>query len=422
MFKFIRIFNMKKGFSKKNKLQTRLLVSVGLILFAAFLTTAWLLSFIEEKNHGVSDQISILGVGFLILVVVLTMIYFVVKRSMAPLEAFTRAITFVQDSGKNDLKERLLTLSPDKITGSTQEIEKLMFAFGNLMDLVVSTWKELEYHQENLKSMVLERTHELEIVNGELEKKIVERQRIEEMLVNAQKLESVGTLAGGVAHDFNNLLMAIQGNAGLIQQRTNPGDPSNEKAKKIIDLVNNGAKVVQQLLTFARGGEYAPALLSINRVLAANLNMFNRTRKDLMIHASYQEDIWPVKADKSQMDQVAFNLFLNASEAMATNGDLSVETKNIILNDHDADLHGLKPGPFVRFSVADNGKGMDEEIRTRVFDPFFTTKQMGRGTGLGLASVYGIVKNHGGFVTVASLPGQGATFSVVLPAMNIKES
>ncbi|MCP4115232.1 MAG: hypothetical protein GY737_07430 [Desulfobacteraceae bacterium] len=366
---------------------------------------------------------SILGVGFLVLVVVLTMIVAVVKAGMAPLESFTRSITVVRgNDGAEDLKQRLEGVSIDQIPRSTLEMENLNLAFGNLRNMVLSTLEELEQHRDSLEYMVLERTRELEAVNRELEKRIIERRDIEEKLLNAQKLEALGTLAGGVAHDFNNLLMAIQGNAGLIRRWTDPGEISHEKAKKINDLVDTGARVVRQLLGFARGGKYAPAPLSINEVLEQNLDMFSRTRKDLQIRSRYQEELWQVEADKSQMEQVVLNLFLNASEAMPSNSLLSVETRNIILDGDELEPNGLNPGRFVKFSVTDTGAGMDDETRNRVFDPFFTTKQMGRGTGLGLASVYGIVRNHGGAVTVHSSPGEGSTFSVVLPALPHEEN
>jgi signal transduction histidine kinase len=374
-------------------------------------------------NKLIHIRLSILGVGFLVLIVVLSMIVVVVKTSMAPLEAFIRSISAVRAGpGREDLKQRLEKLSFDQIPRSTLEMENLNLAFDNLRNMVVSTWEELEQHRDSLESMVLERTRELEMVNLELEKRILERQEIEEKLLNAQKLEALGTLAGGVAHDFNNLLMAIQGNAGLIRRWTEPGEVSNQKAKKINDLVDTGARVVRQLLGFARGGKYAPAPLSINEVLERNLDMFSRTRKDLEIHCRYQEKVWQVEADRSQMEQVVLNLFLNASEAMPSSSLLSVETQNIILDGDDLEPNGLGPGRFVKFSVTDRGGGMDDETRNRVFDPFFTTKQMGRGTGLGLASVYGIVRNHGGVVTVRSSPGQGSTFSVVLPALNLEEN
>lgn len=368
-------------------------------------------------------RFSILGMGCLVLIVVLAMIVVVVKASMAPLEAFTRSITAVRAGpGGEDLKQRLERSSIDQIPLSTLEMENLNLAFEDLRKMVVSTWDELEQHRDSLESMVLERTRELEAVNRELEKRILERQDIEEKLLNAQKLEALGTLAGGVAHDFNNLLMAIQGNAGLIRRWTEPGEVSHQKAQKINELVDTGARVVRHLLGFARGGKYAPAPLNINEILESNLDMFSRTRKDLEIQCRYQEEGWPVEADRSQMEQVVLNLFLNASEAMPSSGLLSVETRNIILHGDDIDHNGLKPGRFVKFSVIDTGTGMDDETRTRVFDPFFTTKQMGRGTGLGLASVYGIVRNHGGAVTVQSCLGQGSTFSVVLPALTLEEN
>lgn len=245
---------------------------------------------------------------------------------------------------------------------------------------------------------------------------IQEREKLKELFDRAQRLEAIGTLAGGIAHDFNNLLMVIQGYTSLMLLELNDSHPNYERLSRIQDQVKSGAALTGQLLGFARGGRYDVKPADINNIIEKTSSMFARTRKDIIIHEKFIKPIWTVDADQTQMEQVFMNLYTNASHAMPVGGKLFVETKNVILDDKQADAFGIIPGKYVKIEVTDTGMGMDQLTKERIFEPFFTTKEMGRGTGLGLSMVYGIIKGHHGFIDVVSEPGQGTTFSLYLPA------
>jgi len=245
---------------------------------------------------------------------------------------------------------------------------------------------------------------------------ITERKRLEAQLVNAQKMEAVGTLSGGIAHDFNNILMGIQGYISLMMIDTGQGHPHHEWLRNIEELVRNAADLTRQLLGFARGGKYDVKPFSMNELVEKTSAMFGRTKKEIVIHHGYQADIWPVEADQGQIEQVLLNLYLNAWQAMPAGGVLSLGTRNTVLAAAEAEVHSVAPGRYVCTFITDSGVGMDEKTKERIFEPFFTTKELGRGTGLGLAMVYGIVKNHNGYIDVESEPGKGSTFRFCLPA------
>jgi CheY-like chemotaxis protein len=229
-------------------------------------------------------------------------------------------------------------------------------------------------------------------------------------------MEAMGTLAGGIAHDFNNILMGIQGNASLIFLDTDSSFTHYERLRNIEQGVQSGAELTKQLLGFARGGKYEVKPTDLNELIERNSDMFGRTKKQIIIHARYQKDIWPVEVDRGQIEQVLLNLYVNAWQAMPGGGDLYLETENISLDKAYLKVFGLEPGRYVKMSITDTGVGMDEATQQRIFEPFFTTREMGRGTGLGLASAYGIIKNHGGIINVYSEKGKGTTFNFYLPA------
>jgi CheY-like chemotaxis protein len=229
-------------------------------------------------------------------------------------------------------------------------------------------------------------------------------------------MEAIGTLAGGIAHDFNNLLMGIQGYASLMLLKTDPAHPHYKNLNSIEQLVQNGADLTKQLLGFARDGKYDVKSTNMNEIARDTIRMFGRTKKEISVYEDYDEGIWPVEVDQGQLQQVLLNLFVNAGQAMPGGGDLTLATKNVILGAQDAKAFGLPPGRYVRTSVSDTGVGIDEGTRQRIFEPFFTTKEFGRGTGLGLASAYGIIQNHQGTIDVSSQVGEGATFLIYLPA------
>jgi PAS domain S-box-containing protein len=245
---------------------------------------------------------------------------------------------------------------------------------------------------------------------------ITRQKKLENQFNEAQRMESLGTLAGGIAHDFNNLLMGIQGNVSLLFIHGEDDDELCAKLSSIEDCVESGSQLTKQLLGFARGGKYVVKPLDPNQLLRSSVNLFSRTHKELKMHANFVKDIWTIEADQGQLEQVLMNLYLNAYQAMDKGGDIYVKTDNLVLDERQTAPHEATAGRYVKISVSDTGTGMDKETQQRIFEPFFTTKEIGRGTGLGLASVFGIVKNHNGFVTVDSEIGRGSTFDIFLPA------
>jgi PAS domain S-box-containing protein len=245
---------------------------------------------------------------------------------------------------------------------------------------------------------------------------ITQEKKLEAQFQTAQKMEAIGTLAGGIAHEFNNLLMGIEGHVSLLLFSLNPTHPHHESLKKIEEQVKSGANLASQLLAFARRGKYEVKPSDMNQILQRTSSMFERTKKEIRIHRQYQERVWTVEVDREQMEQVLLNLFVNAWQAMPDGGSLFLETRNTSIGPDYLKPFAVPPGKYVRIAVRDTGVGMDKKTVERVFEPFFTTREMGRGAGLGLASVYGIVKNHGGFITVYSEVGHGTTFHIYLPA------
>jgi signal transduction histidine kinase/CheY-like chemotaxis protein len=247
-----------------------------------------------------------------------------------------------------------------------------------------------------------------------------EKRKLETQLQQAQKMESIGTLAGGIAHDFNNILMGIQGNASLMLLKIDSGHPNYEKIKNIEKYVQNGTELTKQLLGFARRGKYHVTASDINEIIEKSSSMFGRTKKEIQIHTNLADGTWTVAVDRGQIDQALLNLYVNAWQAMPEGGDLYLHTENVFLDRSYVKPYKVEPGKYVKITVSDTGVGIDKETKVRIFEPFFTTKEMGRGTGLGLASVYGIIKNHGGYINVYSEKAQGTTFTIYLPASEME--
>jgi two-component system cell cycle sensor histidine kinase/response regulator CckA len=246
-----------------------------------------------------------------------------------------------------------------------------------------------------------------------------EKERMAAQIRQARKMEAIGTLAGGIAHDFNNLLMGFQGNLSLMLMEMSPDNPDYEYLVNMEGYVKRGSDLTRQILGFARGGKYEVRPTNLNDLIEQSSQMFSRTRKEILIHKKFQKSPWPVEVDRGQIEQVLLNLFVNAWQAMPSGGDIFISTENVPLKEDDPDRpYALNQGEYVRISVADTGAGMDKDTLERIFEPFYTTKEVSRGTGLGLASAYGIIKNHSGLIDVTSEPGLGATFTIYLPKSN----
>ena len=243
-----------------------------------------------------------------------------------------------------------------------------------------------------------------------------DQKRLEAQLQQAQKMEALGTLAGGIAHNFNNLLMGIQANASLILLDIDPNDPNYDRLMNIEKMVQNGSKLTKQLLGYAREGRYEIRPASLNRLVKETSDTFGLTKKEIKVHHKLARDLFAIEADQGQIEQILWNLYINAADAMPAGGDLFLKTMNVTHKDITGKPSKIKPGDYVLLTLTDTGTGMDKKTIGRIFDPFFTTKGMSRGTGLGLASVYGIVKSHGGTISVSSKKGKGTTFSLYLPA------
>ncbi|NOR45027.1 MAG: response regulator [Candidatus Delongbacteria bacterium] len=250
-------------------------------------------------------------------------------------------------------------------------------------------------------------------------KKSEARERLfQEKMQHSEKMEALGNLAAGIAHDFNNILMGIQGNISILKLKLSEDESSNQKLGKIENYIETASNLAKQMLGIAKGGRYDIVSLNINEVISSVLKFFGRTNKDIVVTEDLCKDLLSIEADKTQMNQVILNIMINASQAIVSKGEISVETSNVILNADFVEPYNLPSGEYVKISIKDNGIGMDKETQKKVFDPFFTTKHREKGTGLGLSSVFGIVKNHDGIITLYSVKGKGTIFDIYFPVTN----
>ncbi|MEI7892797.1 MAG: ATP-binding protein [Myxococcales bacterium] len=244
-----------------------------------------------------------------------------------------------------------------------------------------------------------------------------EREKLQAQLHQSQKMESVGRLAGGVAHDFNNMLGVILGYTELALEEVAPSLTLHADLEEIRKAATRSADFTRQLLAFARKQTVAPKVLDLNETVASMLKMLRRLiGENITLVWLPGQSMWPVKVDPSQIDQILANLCVNARDAIADVGRIAIQTRSVIFDaDYYAANVGITPGEYVVLAVSDNGCGMSKETLDKLFEPFFTTKAVGQGTGLGLATVYGAVKQNGGFINVSSEPGKGTTFEIYLP-------
>ncbi|HEX8872497.1 MAG TPA: ATP-binding protein [Candidatus Acidoferrum sp.] len=250
-----------------------------------------------------------------------------------------------------------------------------------------------------------------------LQKSKTQREELEGQLRQAQKMEALGRLAGGVAHDFNNLLTVIRGHSDLLLDRLQPADALCANARQIQKTADRAASLTRQMLAFSRMQVLQPKVLDMNELIAELGKLLRRLiREDIEFSLCLGDSLARVKADPGQLEQVLLNLTVNASDAMPRGGKLTLETQNVVVDHEYARTRpSVEPGTYVLVSVSDTGQGMDSATKARIFEPFFTTKDPGKGTGLGLATVYGVVKQSGGFIWVESMPGNGSRFEVYLP-------
>jgi nitrogen-specific signal transduction histidine kinase len=244
------------------------------------------------------------------------------------------------------------------------------------------------------------------------------RKILETQLLQAKKIEALGNLSGGIAHDFNNLLMGIQGIISLVLFKMEPNNPFLDQLKMIEQYVQDGAGLTRQLLTFVKGGAMEIQPTDVNALIQKQSQLFGRTRKAIQITETLAPNLLPIEADASQIEQVLLNIYVNAGHAMPDGGELHIRTENILISEKSVLTHSsnLAAGHYVKIIVSDTGIGMDDATQQRIFDPFFTTKQIGKGSGLGLYSAYGIIKNHCGHIQVTSTRKKGTTFTIYLPA------
>jgi PAS domain S-box-containing protein len=325
---------------------------------------------------------------------------------------------------------------PVEISLSPFRTKEGVLVFSAVRDITIQkqAQNELRQAKEGLETRVRERTAELVEANEALQAEIVQRElarrqrdteqersrRLEEQLLLTQKMEAIGRLAGGIAHDFNNLLGVILGNTEMMLKSGALAAPQAERVEQIKMAADEAASVTRQLLAFARQQVSEPQVLDLNVVLTDLEPLLRRiVEENVRLDMVRTRDLGVVKIDRSQLSQVILNLVANARDAMGRGGQLTIETCNAYLGEAYAHEHvDVVPGPYVQLSVTDSGAGMDKETVSRIFEPFFTTKEKGAGSGLGLATVYGIVRQSGGHIWVYSESGRGTTFKIYLPRVS----
>ncbi|MBI5199594.1 MAG: response regulator, partial [Nitrospirae bacterium] len=287
---------------------------------------------------------------------------------------------------------------------------------GNVIGIINAFGKEREFTESDIK--VFQTIGQMVATEFEMKEKEEEEARIREELFQTQKMDAIGVLAGGIAHDFNNILQGILGYASLLKMKISENDPIYKPLEVIEHSAESAADLTKQLLGFARKGKYFIEPINLNNVVENVRKIITRTfDRAIEIKANINSDLWTIEGDKSQIEHVVLKLCINARDAMPAGGVIRIDTLNSENKVGDALHSTVIPGRYAVLKISDTGKGMDQEIKNRIFEPFFTTKGIGKGTGMGLAMVYGIVKNHNGFITVDSEIGKGSTFTVYFPAV-----
>jgi len=277
--------------------------------------------------------------------------------------------------------------------------------------------EQIRQLNSELESRVVERTADLERTNADLQAEIKRREEAEDRLVQAQKMEAIGRLAGGIAHDFNNVLTVLLGSTSALDHLIAPDHPARRMVAEAQRATEQAALVTGQLLAFSRKQATRPQSIDLNAFIRGSQEVLQRlVGEDVEVAVKLEEPLGSIEADEAQLSQVLMNLVVNARDAMPAGGHLTIETRMAVREEEDFGSHGVRPaGRYLMLIVSDTGLGMDLATQARVFEPFFTTKEVGKGTGLGLATVYGIVQGHGGWIDVYSEPGHGSAFRLYFP-------
>jgi two-component system, cell cycle sensor histidine kinase and response regulator CckA len=330
---------------------------------------------------------------------------------------------FQQMLGYEDLQRLLASNLVDEVFANAAEFQKLksLLQGGKEFKDVAVELRRKDGAQITVRCRGRSvKQHEGEASFNVFAEDVTEKRILERQLQMAAKMEAVGRLSGGIAHDFNNLLGVIIGYSHLFKRKLEPGNPLLEHAQEIEKAGQRAAALTRQLLAFSRQQVLTPAVLNLNDLVADMVKMLPRLiGEDIAVTTSLAVDLGKVKADQGQIEQVIMNLAVNARDAMPDGGKLRIETMNRNLDDAYARHHpGARPGQYIMLAVIDSGMGIDAETLAHIFEPFFTTKEVGKGTGLGLATVYGVVKQSEGYIWVDSEPGKGASFQIFLPRVD----
>ena len=337
-----------------------------------------------------SIMITLLQSLLLMSIISVSIIYIfwhLVSRHLITIQQYTRRITFKERQEPLVLDRQVNRHTKDDELASTVDAINFMYS------------KAIEAYRK-------------------LENETSEKIKLEQQLLQVQKIESIGRLAAGVAHDFNNVLSVIIGYSDLLLATITANDPIREKIKRIHESGSQAATLTRQLLAFSRKQVLEKKVISINTIIRNFLKILGKmVGEDIVITTYLSEENCTVEADPGQIEQVIMNLIVNARDAMPNGGEIIIETAEVQLDQHYVNKRKeVKPGPYVLMAFSDTGEGMDEKVLSKIFDPFFTTKEHGKGTGLGLATVYGIVKQHDGYIYAYSEKGRGTTFKIYLPA------
>jgi len=291
-------------------------------------------------------------------------------------------------------------------------------------ELMKEEQEYLKKYSEVVTAKLEEKVRELEEALARREQAEMEKDKLQTQLIQAQKMEAVGQLAGGIAHDFNNILTVIMGFGCILQDKMNKDDPLRPNVDQILAAAERAAHVTQSLLAFSRKQVMNPSYNNLNNIVHGVEKFLRRViGEDIQLETCFTAERLQIFADSGQIEQVLMNLATNARDAMPNGGKLSLQTEMVQLDEHFIKPYGYgKAGWFAQLSVTDTGIGIDKELCAKIFEPFFTTKEMGKGTGLGLSMVYGIIKQHNGFINVNSEPGQGTTFRIYLPLINADQA